>query len=191
MQKPKVQSLGREDPLKDTAAHSRILAWEISWTEEPGRLQSVEYQNSWICLSEFFPVAQMVKIRPAMWETWVWSLGWEDSLEEGMETHSSILAWRIPVDRGAWHPAVHRVAESDAAEWLSAHTQWLNNKAPKTITVILTFKIFIEYRKTTIYARVKAGLINLVLTNAICDHLKTLVSLRTILFFTFVVKLVN
>ena len=33
---------------------------------------------------------------PAMWETWVWSMGWEDPLEEGMATHSSILAWRIP-----------------------------------------------------------------------------------------------
>ena len=41
-------------------------------------------------------VAQMVKNLPAMWETWVWSLGWEDPLEEGMAAHSSILAWRIP-----------------------------------------------------------------------------------------------
>ena len=41
-------------------------------------------------------VAQMVKNPPAMWETWVLSLGREDPLEEGMATHSSILAWRIP-----------------------------------------------------------------------------------------------
>ena len=40
-------------------------------------------------------VAQMVKNLPAMWETWVRSLGWEDLLEEGMATHSSIMAWRI------------------------------------------------------------------------------------------------
>ena len=40
-------------------------------------------------------VAQMVKNPPAMRETWVQSLGWEDPLEEGMTTHSSILAWRI------------------------------------------------------------------------------------------------
>ena len=45
-------------------------------------------------------VAQMVK--NVMWETWVTSLGWEDSLEERMATHSSTLAWRIPIDRGAW-----------------------------------------------------------------------------------------
>ena len=44
----------------------------------------------------------MVKNPPAMWETWVQSLNWEDPLEEGMATHSSILAWRIPMDRGAW-----------------------------------------------------------------------------------------
>ena len=47
-------------------------------------------------------MAQMVKNPPGMQETWVQSLGWEDPLEEGMATHSSILAWRIPMDRGAW-----------------------------------------------------------------------------------------
>ena len=41
-------------------------------------------------------VAQLVKNPPTMWETWVWSLGWEDPLEKGKATHSSILAWRIP-----------------------------------------------------------------------------------------------
>ena len=41
-------------------------------------------------------VAQMVKNPPAVWETWVRSLGWEDPLEKGMATHCSILAWRIP-----------------------------------------------------------------------------------------------
>ena len=42
------------------------------------------------------PVAQLVNNLPAMWETWVRSLGWEDPLEKGKATHSSILAWRIP-----------------------------------------------------------------------------------------------
>ena len=41
-------------------------------------------------------VAQTVKNVPAMWETWVQSLGWEDPLEEEMAAYSSILAWRIP-----------------------------------------------------------------------------------------------
>ena len=41
----------------------------------------------------------MVRNPSAVWETWVRSLGWEDTLEEGMATHSSIIAWRIPMDR--------------------------------------------------------------------------------------------
>ena len=57
-------------------------------------------------------VAQIVMKPPVKWETWVWSLGWEDPLEESMATHSSILAWRIPMDRGAWQATVHGVAES-------------------------------------------------------------------------------
>ena len=48
------------------------------------------------------PVAQMVKNPLATQETWVRSLGWEDLLEKGMATHSSILAWRIPMDRRIW-----------------------------------------------------------------------------------------
>ena len=47
-------------------------------------------------------VAQIVKNLPAMRETWIQSPGWEDLLGEGMATHSSVLAWRIPLDRGAW-----------------------------------------------------------------------------------------
>jgi len=51
-------------------------------------------QYSWASL-----VAQLVKNPPAMWETWAQSLGWEDPLEKGMATHSSILAYRIPCGR--------------------------------------------------------------------------------------------
>ena len=51
---------------------------------------SYPLQYSWTSL-----VAQLEKNLPAMWETWVQSLGWEDPLEKGMATHSSILAWRI------------------------------------------------------------------------------------------------
>ena len=58
-------------------------------------------------------VAQTVKNLPAMRETWIRSLGQEDPLEEGIATHSSILAWRIPMDRGNWRAAIHGVAESD------------------------------------------------------------------------------
>ena len=55
----------------------------------------------------------MVKNPPVMWETWVRSLGWEDRLEEGLATHSSVLAWRIPMDRAAWWATVHGVTRSD------------------------------------------------------------------------------
>jgi len=69
-------------------------------------------------------VAHTVKNLPAMWKTWVRSLGQEDPLEEGMATHSSILTWRILMDRGAWWATVHGVAKSDMTEQLSiqAHT---------------------------------------------------------------------
>ena len=56
--------------------------------------------------------AQMVKNPPAMRETWIRSLGWEDPLEKGMATHSSILAWSIPMGRGAWRATVPGVAQS-------------------------------------------------------------------------------
>ena len=54
----------------------------------------------------------MVKNLPAMLETWVQFLGQEDPLEKGMTTHWSILAWRIPMDRGAWWATVHGVTKS-------------------------------------------------------------------------------
>ena len=54
----------------------------------------------------------MVINLPVMWETWVRSLGWEDSLEEGMATQSSILSWRIPMDGEAWQALVHGVTKS-------------------------------------------------------------------------------
>ena len=75
-------------------------------------------------------VSQIVNNPPTMRETWVQSLGWEDPLEEGLATHSSILAWRIPMDRGACWAKVHGVAkELDKTECLNAaqnnkvHTQ--------------------------------------------------------------------
>ena len=61
-------------------------------------------------------MAQTVKNLPAMWETWVRSLGQEGPLEKGVATHSSILAWRIPMDRGAWQATVHGVTKSDLAQ---------------------------------------------------------------------------
>jgi len=53
---------------------------------------------------------QLVKNLPAMWETWVRALGWEDPLEKGKATHSSIIAWRFPWTK------VHGVVDSDMTE---------------------------------------------------------------------------
>ena len=77
----------------------------------PGGGRGNPLQYSWASL-----VAQMAKNPPAMLETWVKSLGWEDPLEEGMATHSNTVAWRIPMDRGAClvgpRPWGHRVGHA-------------------------------------------------------------------------------
>ena len=77
-----------------------------------GEGKSYTFQYSWASL-----VTQLVKNPPAMQEAWVQSLGWEDPLEESMATHSSILAWRIPMDRGVWWATVHAVAKN----WTGLH----------------------------------------------------------------------
>ena len=124
----KVLGEGNGNPL--------ILTWRIPWTEEPGRLYS-----PWDCKKldmiehpcpqlVFLPMLKIqvipfwniniwMKIK-LVWgplfmayrEAWVQSLSWKDSLEEGTATHSSIPAWRIPMDSGAWQAAVHGVAKS-------------------------------------------------------------------------------
>ena len=63
----------------------------------------------YVCVSL---VTQMVKNLPAMWDTWVQSLGWEDSLEEGMAIHSIILAWRVLMGRGVWQVTVLGVTKT-------------------------------------------------------------------------------
>ena len=79
MQEMQLRSLGWEDSLeKEMVTRSSVLAWEITWTEEPGELQSMGSQKSWTRLSGFpftfhFP-----------------------ALEKEMATHSSVLAWRVP-----------------------------------------------------------------------------------------------
>ena len=86
------------------ATHSSIPACKIPWTNEPGRLQSMGSQSRTQLSDEYFQlsvnntslVAQTVKNLPAIRETWVQSLGWEDPLEKGMATCSSIRVWRIP-----------------------------------------------------------------------------------------------
>ena len=85
------------------ATHSSFLAWRIPGTGESCGLPSMGSQSrtrlkqlSSSSNSKASLVAQRLKCLPAMRETWVRSLGWEDPLEKEMATHSSILAWRIP-----------------------------------------------------------------------------------------------
>ena len=109
-------SAGKE-PASNAGDSSSIPRSGRSPGEEIGYL----FQDSWASL-----VAQTVKNSPAMWETWVWSLGWEDPLEESMVTFSGILAWRILMDRGAWGSAVSGVPKSwDTTEQLSTAAAWL------------------------------------------------------------------
>ena len=56
-----------------------------------------------------------------MQETWLRSLGWEGTLEKGKATHSGILSWKIPIDRGPWWATVHGVAKSQTR--LSVYAQ--------------------------------------------------------------------
>ena len=73
--------------------------------------EGIGYPFQYSCASL---VAQTVKNLPVLWETCVPSLDWEDPVEKDMAIHSSILAWRIPMDRGAWQAAVHGVAKSSS-----------------------------------------------------------------------------
>ena len=89
-------------------------------------------------------VAQIVKNLPTMRETQVQSLGWEDLLEKEMATNSSILVWRIPMDREAWQATVHGFAKNwtwlgDEAQHNEAQTNaaWSHlQKIPVTVKLM-------------------------------------------------------
>ena len=74
---------------KESACNAGDLGSIPGSGRSPGEGKGYPLQYSWVSL-----VAQLVKKPPAMGETWVQSLGWEDPLEKGKATHSSILAWR-------------------------------------------------------------------------------------------------
>ena len=72
--------------MKKSACSAGDPGWISGWGRSAGEETGYPLQYSWASL-----VAQLVKNLLAMWETWIRSLGWEDALEEGMPTHSSIL----------------------------------------------------------------------------------------------------
>ena len=124
------------------------LIWQssLSWPFQKEITCALGPTVSALCISITssvgFPCGSAVKNLPATqlpWETQVQSLGGEYFLEEGMATHSSILAWRIPMDRGAWQATVHRAAKSETClKRLSKHTShYLYN------SVELTFHSYI------------------------------------------------
>ena len=82
-------------PLQYSGLENSMDCLVLGVTKSQTRLSNFHFHffslYSWASL-----VTQLVKNPPAMWETWVSSLGWEDPLEKGKATHSSILAWRIP-----------------------------------------------------------------------------------------------
>ena len=95
--------------------HSSILAWRIPWAEKPVGYSPWGHKE--LDMTERLKVflgAQLVKNLPAVQETWVQSLGWEDPLEKQMATHSSILGLENLRYSGAWWAAVHGVAKSRA-----------------------------------------------------------------------------
>ena len=120
--------------LKDHwSKHARVKgkgAKAISW------VLPVENHQTWqkhlqLSLWQASLVTQMVKNSPAVRETWIWCLGWEDPMEEDIATHSSILAWRIPMERRAWWATVHRVTKSQM--WLTKHSTiqaWASQTLP-------------------------------------------------------------
>ena len=125
------------------------ILWNVSKSGYIWYVRRVECVFNGIVVSELLTrspsVAQMVKNLPVMWETWVRSLGWEDPLEEGMATHSSILAWRIPWTEepgGLQSVGLQRVRQG----WVTTHSiQPLANgerESSKQILMTLQLPIF-------------------------------------------------
>ena len=108
--------------IRPSNEYSGLISFRIVWLDllaVQGTLKSLlQHHSSKASIlqhSAFFRaslVAQRVKRLPTMQDTWVQSLGWEDPLEKEMATHSSILAWRIPMNRGTWWTTVHGIAKS-------------------------------------------------------------------------------
>ena len=159
MWESRVWSLSWEDPLeKAMATQSSILAWRIPWIEEPGGLQSMGSKrvgHDWTTNAfTFFMagntpflrritklqnslVAQMVKSLPAMWETQIWSLSWEDPLEKEMATNPVFLPRKCHGQReepgGLYSPrgcrrVGHNLATEQHQKFSNPTSKWLSQK---------------------------------------------------------------
>ena len=95
------------------------------WERSPGEGLGYPLQYSWASL-----VAQTVKNPPAMWETWVWSLGWEDGLEKGTYIYSSVLVWKLP-----WTEEPGRLQsiglQKVGHDWVTFTYNWYTKKKKK------------------------------------------------------------
>ena len=100
-------TLGSSSTGKESVCNAGDPVSIHGWGRTPGEGISYLLQSSWASL-----VAQIVENPLSMQETRVGSLGWKNPLEETMATHSSILVWRISMDRGAWQAIVHAVGKS-------------------------------------------------------------------------------
>ena len=99
---------------KNLGKHQEMMRDREGWCDAiHGVMKSQTQLGNWTTTIHF---SEMVKNLPAMRETWVWLLGWEDILEKEMAIHSSL---EDSIDRGGWQGTVHGVAESDTTEWLT------------------------------------------------------------------------
>ena len=98
--------------------------YSLSWVPSGLTDSSLDGWNRWWQWHPCLLIQQMVKNLPAMQETWVQSLGWEDPLEKGMATHSSILAWRIP-----W--------TQEPSSLQSMESQWVRYDWATNITILI------------------------------------------------------
>ena len=103
---------------------------------ETKQIKTFHHPIQWTSL-----VAQKVKNPPAMRETWVQSLDWDDPLEEAIATHSSILAWRIPMDRGLQCMGLQRVGH----DWVTKHCTAPSGSQGSLILLITFFHTFLYF----------------------------------------------
>ena len=109
-----------------------------------------------------YQVPQVAKNTPAMQETWVWSLGLKDPLEEGTATHSSILALRNLMDEGTWRAIVHRVVKSQTTtEATSMYACYPFTSSLHQSKIICAKTFFRAFRSPCTKARLWNGSFNL------------------------------